>query len=289
MFSSELKQVLSIIPLFSDLPFSAISIQQLAGLTNKNYLLSTTRGQYVLRIPRESGHLAINRNYEALNHTTAQHLGLAPEVLWREKDEHADLTGTSLCVYLADSEALTLKGTNSLKNPLVMDQIANSLRTLQNNCESLKGVLDVSITKKLLQHYFNLCHREQQSVFQQDYQVALQLLTMQEHSSLPLVPSHVDLVLENILIEKATEKSTKADNINARYPKIRFIDWEYSAMASPFWDLAVLSNAASLTECEAELFLKKVFSHCQSDDVVTLKHYRVIVKVVSACWHGAYS
>ncbi len=275
------------IPLFSDVPLDEINIRPLAGLSNQNFLLSINNSHYVLRIPRESTNAVINRDSEAFNEEIAYDLGLTPQVLWREENTKKKLTGTRLSIYLKNHTVPTCK--NSL-DVSILAEIAKSLKNLHNSDIRFKGIIDNSTITEYLKHYFCLCSREQQSQLRHDYKTALTLLPIindQELTSYPLVPSHVDLVLDNILLPNNMKNNMK-NHAHKDSRKIWLIDWEYSAMASPFWDIATLSNAAGLCDQTAVSFMKKVLTDNHSNDIDMLKKYRCLVKTVSDCWHTAY-
>ena len=271
------------IPVLSDISLENITIQKLAGLTNHNFLLTIDNSSFVLRIPSQSTNSTIDRSNEAWNQQIAYDLGISPQVLWREsntKNITQKLTGASLSAFLNNTKVLS---TQDLHDDSITSEIATSLRKLQNSSQPLKGIIDNSSIQKHMKHYFDLCTSKQQSLLQDDYQSVMQLLQTKGSSkpkSHQLVPSHGDLVLENILIDNTSHEEDST--------KLSFIDWEYSAMASPFWDMATLSNAAKLSDTRAVAFMEMVFHESQSDDVERLEQYRYIVKTLSDCWYSAY-
>jgi len=272
------------IPLFSGAPLADFNIQKLSGLTNQNFLLSINDSNYVLRIPRQTTNSTLHRGNEAYNQQIAQKLGLAPQALWRESgtknDTTYELTGASLSTYLNDTTTLASKDFNDAS---IMGNIVTSLKSLQNSSKKFKGIIDTSAIQKHLKYYFDLCTNEQQGWLKDDYQTAIDLLQTKEAyklTSRQLVPAHCDLVLENILIDN----NVRNDNL----VKVWLIDWEYSAMASPFWDVATLCNTAKLNSSRAVVFMEKVFTNNRSEDIETLTQYRYIVKTLSDCWHSAY-
>lgn len=193
-----LESIIKDIPQFSGIPYSEIEFQTLSGLTNRNILLSTADNQYILRIPRKSTNDFINRNDEAHNTKIAQQLGLAPKILWLEANKNNELTGASLTAYISNSH--TMKPEN-FKNPQTLKELATTLAKLQNSKKAFKSVLDNQKIAKYLNLYFDLCTKEQQQFLQSDYQETLKLLEEIKHER-PAVPSHIDLVKENILLKK---------------------------------------------------------------------------------------
>jgi len=90
-----------------------------------------------------------------------------------------------------------------------------------------------------------------------------------------MVPSHNDLVLENILIGTTG--------------RVWLIDWEYSSMASPYWDLAILCNAADFNQDLCAWLLDEYKIHNPTLDAKTLSDYRYMLGVLSICWMAAFS
>jgi thiamine kinase-like enzyme len=257
------RNLLKNIPQLSNIAFSNIKLQELAGLTNENYLVTvttTTKQKYVLRIPRESTNGFINRDNESHNVQIAEQLNIAPKKLWRE------VSGTSLTEYL---ENTTKPKTDDSKS---LEKIAKTLATLHSSKIVFKGKLNNQEIAKHLTQYFEICSNEQQELLKADHQKALLLLDTQLCNR-PAVPSHIDLVLENILQQGE---------------KVWFIDWEYSAMASPFWDIATFCNSAQFDSAESVAFLKMTLVDYQQSDFECLEQYRFITKAVSDCWQVAF-
>lgn len=259
-----IESIINRIPLLSSFSIDEIEVQSLSGQTNNNYLLSVAGNKYVLRIPRQSTDAFINRKNESHNVEIVQQLGLSPENVWRGE---GNLTGVSLTEYI-----------NHSNNPKsgdeeILKKIATILVTLHRNKKPFKGMLSNQKIMQSLQQYFEACTLEQQQALKTDYQKTLSLL--ESHTSnRPAVSSHIDLVAENILLENN---------------KIWLIDWEYSAMASPFWDIATVCNSYDLDSNKSERFLKIVLENCQKEDVQSLQDYQIIVKTIGACWQAAFN
>lgn len=264
MSRNNIEAVIKEIPLLSGLSFDDINIKKLSGLTNRNYHLITSGQHYVLRIPKKSTDVFINRANESHNADIAQALSIAPKNLWRGGGK---LVGASLTEFIANASYLKSSDQQGI------DNLAQTLVILQESKKTFKGLLD---NQKIVQHlkqYFRLCSDKQQKILKAEYNKTLLLLGSQR-SNRPVVPAHVDLVAENILQK---HKSTY------------LIDWEYSAMASPFWDIATVCNSNNLDENESEYFLKMVLKNCQTKDLQSLKDYQFITKTVSNCWKAAFS
>jgi thiamine kinase-like enzyme len=259
----KIKKLFKSIPQLSEFSFNEVNFHQLAGLTNENYLVTITthpEKKYVLRIPRTPTNEFINRNNESHNAKIAEQLGITPKNLWR------NTAGVSLTEYLEDTSTPKLSDSKTLK------KVAKTLVTLHNSKATFKGVMDNLNIAKHLKQYFALCPADQQNLLKVDYQKTLLLLETQLCNR-PAVPSHIDLLPENILLQDEG---------------LWLIDWEYSAMASPFWDIAIFSNSAELDSASSISLLKQVLDNYQDDDLQCFNHYCFITQTVSECWHSAF-
>ncbi len=99
-----------------------------------------------------------------------------------------------------------------------------------------EGTVDIEL---LVTRYYQLMPKPKQIELSDSFQNTRLTIKNILQQDKRLVPSHNDLVLENILFDKR---------------RIWIIDWEYAAMASPYWDIATLCNAAQLTASQAENF-----------------------------------
>jgi thiamine kinase-like enzyme len=258
-----IESIIKTIPILSKLPFETLEIKKLSGLSNKNYLISIQEKQYVLRVPRQSTNKFIDRDNEEYNAKIAQQLGIAPNCLWRGE---GDQEGISITEFI--------KNTNPIEpdNQETIDAFAKTLISLQRSKKPFKSTLDNKNIATRLKQYFELCSTNQKNILKADYSKALSLLET-PLCNRPTVPSHVDLIIENILQQD---------------DKIWLIDWEYSAMASPLWDIAIFCNSAELDSSRSEELLKQVLDNSHDNDLQNLKNYRFITKIVSDFWHLAF-
>jgi len=264
-----IESIIKRIPLLSKYSFESLEIQKLSGLTNNNYLIITPEKKYVLRIPRYSTNTVISRNNEAYNLKIVQQLSIAPNTLWQEKNKPNNFTGVSLTEYVENNIIVKQE---DLHNPRILKKISETLIILRDSKKTFSSTTDNQKIAALLKQYFELCTLKQQKTLLPNYQKALTLLSSQICSR-PNVPSHLDLVVENILLQKN---------------KVWIIDWEYSAMASPLCDIAIICNSAMFDISTSEIFLKMVFDDYQDIDLQHLNYYRFIAQVVSDCWQMAF-
>jgi thiamine kinase-like enzyme len=254
------------IPELSAHTIENFDINQLSGYTNLNFQLINAQYDWVLRIPKEKTNGHINRIQEAYNAKIAFNLGLAPKCHWR------DNSGYSLSDTIKQSRSLAV---NDFNNPERLKQVATALKKLHQSGQVFQGMVDLT---ELLSRYYELMPKYKQHLFIDTYYDATKKVKIVLKQSQKNVPSHNDLVLENILLEN-----------HSYLTRIWIIDWEYATMASPYWDLATLCNEGKLTEVQAEKLLSLYQNKGQSLNLKILNDYRDILKALSIFWLAAFA
>ena len=287
MTKQALLDIIQSIPHFSQANeafLASLEFVLLPSNTNKTYKIQFKHGKheyYILKTPKIDTNQWVNRDNERLNTTLAFNLELTAEPLWfGSSPQHQ---GMSLSRYITKSRTLTPLG---IKQPEILKKLAKSLKILQNSQYDFIGNFsDASVLRSYLNQYFKQCTNDIQNKLVINYRKAQQALDQIELSSLPInipVPAHIDLMADNLLIQGSNDADAK----------VWLIDWEYSAMASPYWDIATLCNVASLNPHDAKVFLQLVLDDCNSYGEVTvinnLTHYRQIVRSFVECWRGAF-
>ncbi len=259
----ELKHAFERIPLLKDYQPADFKIQRLPGLTNHSFHLKNLENDWVLRIPKMDTNCYIDRKAEAINNNIAIQLKLAPSCLWR------DDSGLSLTTTLCHTQSPTAQ---DLSNPEILSSVLKKLKILHTSKQNFHGRVNI---RALIKRYFSLIPSQQQPLISHDFSNALERLISIEKKDLTLTPSHNDLILQNLLI-----------NANSQ---IWFIDWEYSSMASPYWDLATLCNAADF-DLEQSFNLLNIYHNQQNiSDIDLLMDYRYVLQVLSQCWMMAFN
>jgi len=260
---SELEVIFRQVPPLAKFRQQDFQIKSLAGFTNFNLHLKNDLHDWVLRIPKQETNQYINRKHEGHNASLANQFGIAPECIWR------DDTGLSLTMTLLKSDTIN---ETKLANQKVLSKLAETLAGLHKSKTRFHGVVNLA---KLLHRYYQLIPERLQCQIKTGYKLALEKFEVLSAKDRFLVPSHNDLVLENILIDEAE--------------KIWFIDWEYASMASPYWDLATLCNAADFDHAECVNLLEKYKKYNLKLDAKILFEYRYMLKVLSICWIAAFT
>jgi thiamine kinase-like enzyme len=260
---STLEIIFKRVPLLADFHPRDFTIRPLSGLTNHNFHLQNNEHDWVLRIPKPETNQYINRQHEAYNARLANNLGIAPDNVWCDK------SGLSLSVCLADSRSIS---TNDMENETTQGKLLMTICRLHKNKKKFFGVADLA---ELLPRYYKQVPGHFQNQIEPDYRKAIVKLENLPDREKMLVPSHNDLVLENILIDAAGQ--------------IWLIDWEYSSMTSPYWDLATLCNAAKLDQTQCTELLTEYGNHHLDLVPEILFDYRFILGVLSTCWMAVFT
>ncbi len=260
--AQQLQKAFETIPLLCGLQPSDFRISELRGYTNWNFRLQDKQRDWVLRIPRPETNRFINREAEAHNQTLVGGIGLAPACLWRDRD------GMTMTTTLAAARELQA---SDFGNDAIFDLVAGRLWQLHNSRLEFEGLLHIGVE---IERYYALLSATMQKSLAADYQRGQRLLSNLELQDSPVCPSHSDPVLENLLLEKGG---------------LWLIDWEYSAMASPYWDLATLANAAALNTQQCSRLLQSYCAAGATLEESTLHNYRQLLQLLSDCWMAVFA
>ncbi len=258
-----LEKIFKRIPLLAGFRVKDFKIDPLPGYTNDNFRITNNHEDWVLRIPRDETNRYIDRRAEANNAAIAHSMGLAPERVW------FDDTGLCLTSTLPHTRAVTRE---ELQQKPVRLRLARMLNKLHRSTRAFQGTVDLDA---LLTRYYGLMPEEARAGLKDEYVCARMTLRDLAQNDRILVPSHNDLVLENLLIDKSG--------------KIWIIDWEYASMASPYWDIATVCNAAGLNHEQSQSLLYACQKRPAEYNMEVLKSYRTVLQVLSDCWMAVFT
>ena len=254
----EVLDVIARIPHLNQWPVESIEIQRLGGLTNHNFRLTANGLDSILRLPRQSTNQYIDREAELHNLNSAVAAGLAPPY------RYFDQTGIMLSDNLPDSCELSFE---LLQEPDWLKQLGQQLRRVHECQPVFKGQVDL---KQLIERYFLLMSADHQAALADDYEeIKILLKEQDERPKGQLVSSHNDLVLQNILLQGK---------------RLWLIDWEYSSLASPCWDIATVCNELNFDNNQAEEFLSFYSGGERGISEQQLHIYRRLLGFLSVCW-----
>ncbi|MCP4391106.1 MAG: phosphotransferase family protein [Gammaproteobacteria bacterium] len=260
MSQSELETLFARIPLLESQTPADFSITPLPGYTNRNYRLRNQQHDWVLRVPQVATDRFIDRAAEAANQVKACDLGLAPRPLWRDR------SGLTLTPTLTATRS---PASADLTDDASLQLILGSVRKLHRSGLTFQGRVQLG---ELLSRYYSIINQSLQSKFRQRIEAARRLLPLLDERDCLYVASHNDLVLENLLLEQN---------------RLWLIDWEFSSMASPYWDLATICNAANLDYRQSRHLLDIYCADGKQMEESLLFDYRNLLQLLGDCWMAA--
>ena len=227
-----------------------LSVEQLGGMTNQNYLVKTTNKQYIVKFFGKGTEKLINRQDEKYN------LELLKDLDLDVKNYLFDIeAGIKVNEYI--ESAITLDST-SIKTKF--DKIAPILQTIHASGKELRGEFapfeEIKKYESLIEEKIPYANYE--AVREEVFSLEKRLADL----GVDRKSCHIDLVPENF--------------IESPQGRLYLIDWEYSSMNDPMWDLAALFLESEFTPQEEEAFL----SHYESDQTPVSREKIAIYKIL---------
>ena len=227
-----------------------LSVEQLGGMTNQNYLVKTTNKQYIVKFFGKGTEKLINRQDEKYN------LELLKDLDLDVKNYLFDIeAGIKVNEYI--ESAITLDST-SIKTKF--DKIAPILQTIHSSDKELRGEFapfeEIKKYESLIEEKIPYVNYE--AVREEVFSLEKRLADL----GVDRKSCHIDLVPENF--------------IESPQGRLYLIDWEYSSMNDPMWDLAALFLESEFTRQEEEVFL----SHYESEQTPVSREKIAIYKIL---------
>lgn len=227
-----------------------LSVEQLGGMTNQNYLVKTTNKQYIVKFFGKGTEKLINRQDEKYN------LELLKDLDLDVKNYLFDIeAGIKVNEYI--ESAITLDS-RSIKTKF--DKIAPILQTIHSSGKELRGEFapfeEIKKYESLIEEKIPYVNYE--AVREEVFSLEKRLADL----GVDRKSCHIDLVPENF--------------IESPQGRLYLIDWEYSSMNDPMWDLAALFLESEFTRQEEEDFL----SHYESEQTPVSREKIAIYKIL---------
>ena len=227
-----------------------LSVEQLGGMTNQNYLVKTTNKQYIVKFFGKGTEKLINRQDEKYN------LELLKDLDLDVKNYLFDIeAGIKVNEYI--ESAITLDST-TIKTKF--DKIAPILQTIHASGKELRGEFapfeEIKKYESLIEEKIPYVNYE--AVREEVFSLEKRLADL----GVDRKSCHIDLVPENF--------------IESPQGRLYLIDWEYSSMNDPMWDLAALFLESEFTRQEEEAFL----SHYESEQTPVSREKIAIYKIL---------
>ena len=235
-----------------------LSVEQLGGMTNQNYLVKTTSNQYIVKFFGKGTDKLIDRQNEKFN------LELLKDLKLDVENYLFDIgAGIKVNQYIENAETL-----DSATIKTKFEKIAPILQTIHASGKELKGEFapfdEIKKYESLIQGeiYYPNYEAVRKSVFSLKEEL--------EQIGIDKKSCHIDLVPENF--------------IEGTDGHLYLIDWEYSSMNDPMWDLAALFLESEFTNAEEEEFLSLYESDKTPVSREKIRIYKILQDIIWSLW-----
>lgn len=237
MDEEQARQAVSTLPLFAGRDVSGVRVTRLGGLTNLVFRVELDGEAYCLRLPGVGTEAYIDRKVEGINARAAAVAGVAPPVL------HVDEASGLMLSQFIDG-ALTMSPAGFRAVPGAVQRAGRVLRKLHRSGETFAFRFELF---SMIDDYLALLAKLGAALPEGYHDVVAEAGAVREALSaheLPLAPCHCDPLCENFIDTGE---------------RMWIVDWEYSGMNDPMWDLGDLSVEAGFDARQDEALLVAYF------------------------------
>lgn len=208
------------------------SVTRLGGLTNLVHLVDTGTDKIIVRIPGEGTEEYIDRKVELTNAIAAHKAGVSAEVLWADP-------ATGVMISRAIDGITTMTPALFSERKGSPERAGKALAKLHRSGETFDFRFELF---SMIEDYLKILSTKDVTLpdgYHDIVRAADPVKAALQANPAPLAPCHCDPLCENFLDDGAV---------------MWIVDWEYSGMNDPLWDLGDLSVEAGMTDAEeAEL------------------------------------
>ena len=220
------------VPLFQGQDLADLDCERLGGLTNLVYRIAVGEEAYCLRIPGEGTGEYIDRKVEAHNARVAASAGVSPEVL------HFGDEGVMVTRYLEGCATMTPE--SFPLTPGAPTRAAKAFKQMHECGLDFEFRFEVF---SMIDDYLGILAKKDSVQLPEGYHQVVEqaagIRAILDATAVPLAPCHCDPLCENFLDDGQ---------------RMWIVDWEYSGMNDPYWDLGDLSVEAGFgPEQDAEM------------------------------------
>ena len=235
-----------------------VKVEQLGGMTNSNYLVETTSNKYIVKFFGKGTDKLINRIAEKNNLGNLADLGLDV------KNYIFDIeSGIKVNEYIENATTFDAHYLKAKK-----EEVANILKKVHSSGKVLEGEFRVFDE---IRKYENLIEGNiSYPYYEKIREKVFSLQNHLEEIGVDRKSCHIDLVPENFIEDETG--------------RVYLIDWEYSAMNDPMWDLAALFLESNFRKAEEGEFFKSYFSETTPVSVAKIMIYKILQDFLWSLW-----
>ena len=219
-------------PGLSQVTASDCTITRLGGMTNLVYRVEAPQGDFVVRIPGKGTEDYIDRAVEITNARAAYRAGVSPEVIWADAKSGVMITRTI--------DGITTMTPDDFKTRAGSPERAGAaLAKLHRSGETFEFRFELF---SMIEDYLNVLSTKDGDLpdgYHDVVKAAEPVKQVLADNPAELAPCHCDPLCENFLDDGEI---------------MWIVDWEYSGMNDPLWDVGDVSVEAGMDDAqEAEL------------------------------------
>lgn len=204
------------------------------GLTNKSYFVTINDEKLVVRVPGVGTDELVCREFEKANLQLGIELGIHPPLIYFDES-----TGFKITKKIVGAIPIT---PSIARDHTTMLHIIQLFKHLHQSNASMKNDFELFA---MMQHYEKIVGQVNKIKLEKIAQLRKEVKKLQavyESLDVKKAPCHIDAAASNILL-------------SSEHDTIYLIDWEYSGMFDPFWDIATLFISLQLEKEEQTFFL----------------------------------
>ena len=250
------------IPGFSREGADEARLTRLLGFTNRVYRVDVDGQSVCLRIPGDGAAAKIDRRAEEANARLAAKAGVAPEVLYFGED------GVMLTRFVEGG--LPLRSERIKASGGALERGAAALRRLHDSGVVFQGMFLVFETIDAYTAALSRLSRPPSDFQKQAIRATDAIRGALESNAVTPKPCHCDPTGRNLLDTGE---------------KVWLVDWEYSGMNDPMWDLAYFSIESQLDDAGDDALLRAYFGTAtEAKRTARMAVLKPVAEVMAALW-----
>jgi thiamine kinase-like enzyme len=262
-FQIQVDAALKTVPGFQRMSTDGYHFERLNGLTNLVFRIDTDSDRFVLRIPGKGTEAYIDREVEIHNARIAADAGVSAEVIYADTK-----SGVMFSRYIDDSVTMSPDEFSRRKGSAA--RAGAALRKMHDFSESFEFRFELFT---MIDDYLAILD-ERKAELPQGYaevvQAAQPVRDALNRNPMPLTPCHCDPLCENFLDTGE---------------RMWIVDWEYSGMNDPMWDLGDLSVEAGFTsEQDSELMRAYCVGDPSASQMGRMMIYKAMCDLLWTLW-----
>ncbi len=255
-------EALRVVPGFEAFPKEGVTVERLGGMTNIVFRVRAPDTDLLLRVPGHGTDAYIDRAIEAHNAGVAATIGVSPDVFWFD-----EASGLMLTQYV-DAPTMTIERFHT--SPGAPERVGHALARLHRSGETFKFRFELF---RRIDDYLSVLDAKTVTLpdgYHDALKTAMPLRDVLGRHPADLVPSHCDPICENFLDDEK---------------KMWIIDWEYSGMNDPMWDLGDLSVEARFDDAmDREMMMAYCGGDVRPHDFGRMVVYKALSDLFWTLW-----